>query len=556
MTDKTPDKPQDDRARPSAVLTTPASKRADASSSSASGKEKRRGESKSPLVLLTLVVSLAALGFGVAAWIRQNDIQAAHDSLSRQLASTTAEHGETDAEVQRLFTQMRAQGERIESLGTELNTATGVIRDLDEALRLMTDRGSELVLLNDVDHLVTIAQQQLELGGNVRNAIVALESAQAQLARANRPALASLLQTVNGDLDRLRAASTIDIAAFSQQLEELAMLVTDAPLIMPDKISRTEEPAAEQVQREQPAPTVPPAESAADTWWERAFDTSREWAREAWGSLRSDLGDFIEVRRVDDASALLMSPDQAARFRESLRTRIMTAQLALMMRQVEVWRTETEAIVKAIETRYDESSSMTRRALRLARTMADAPIDTQLPTVNNTLQALEALREEQGRLFGDTETDESRNGQGDQSSTHGTQESEPGQSESGTATGQDGPGKPEQDGSSQTEQGGSGQTEQDGSGQPQGQEGTEQAAGEGELNPSQGPAEPTPPPQPGATQAQEQTAPEQSGDRAEAQQSKSAQPEAQSDSPQAGAEQPGAAQSVPSVPGVQPSTGG
>src|SRR5690606_34576240 len=122
------------------------------------------------------------------------------------------------------------------------------------------------------DHLVTIAQQQLELGGNVRNAIVALESAQAQLARANRPALASLLQTVNGDLDRLRAASTIDIAAFSQQLEELAMLVTDAPLIMPDKISGTEEPAAEQVKREQPAPTVPPAESAADTWWERAFD--------------------------------------------------------------------------------------------------------------------------------------------------------------------------------------------------------------------------------------------------------------------------------------------
>src|SRR5690606_26374034 len=104
----------------------------------------------------------------------------------------------------------------------------------------------------------TIAQQQLQLGGNVRNAIVALESAQAQLARANRPGLAMLQQTLNGDLDRLRAASTIDIAAFSQQLEELAVLVTEAPLIMPDPSEKQADAAPQQAQREQPAPTSPP----------------------------------------------------------------------------------------------------------------------------------------------------------------------------------------------------------------------------------------------------------------------------------------------------------
>ena len=269
----------------------------------------------------------------------------------------------------------------------------------------MTDRGSELVLLNDIDHLATIAQQQLELGGNVRNAIVALESAQAQLARANRPALASLLQTVNGDLDRLRAASTIDIAAFSRQLEELAMLLTEAPLIVPDESARgtkqsAEDNATPKIEREQPAPTVPPGDQAQGSWWEDAWDTSRDWTASAWDSLREDLGRFIDVRRVDDASALLMSPDQAARFRENLRTRVMTAQLALMMRQPEVWQTETQAIVKAIETRYDEASPLTRKALRMARHMADTAIDEPLPTVNNTLQALNKLRDDQRSQFG------------------------------------------------------------------------------------------------------------------------------------------------------------
>src|SRR5690606_12746997 len=139
-----------------------------------------------------------------------------------------------------------------------------------------------LVLLNDIDHLATIAQQQLELGGNVRNAIVALESAQAQLARANRPALASLLQTVNGDLERLRAASTIDIAAFSRQLDELAMLLTEAPLVVPDESARSTRASTAgeaTIEREQPAPTVPPADQTDGPWWEEAWDTSRDWTR-------------------------------------------------------------------------------------------------------------------------------------------------------------------------------------------------------------------------------------------------------------------------------------
>src|SRR5690606_23162715 len=228
-----------------------------------------------------------------------------NDQLAARLASSQSETGQVGAQVGQALSRIQAQDARIQELQSELAEATAIIQDLDEALRTMTDRGSELVLLNDVDHLATIAQQQLQLGGNVRNAIVALESAQTQLARANRPALASLLQTVNGDIDRLRAASTIDVGAFSQQLEELAVLLTEAPLIMPDEAGRLAGRSEEATVREQPAPTVPPAASPDEPWWERALDTTREWSRDAWDSISNDLGQFIDVRRVDDAQALL-----------------------------------------------------------------------------------------------------------------------------------------------------------------------------------------------------------------------------------------------------------
>src|SRR5690606_29894150 len=405
MTDKKTDTSQDDRARSQTpVLTTPSSKRVPPNEGAPGASGKSGGGSRSLLAPAALVLALIAAGLAVAVWQQQKQAQETQAQLISRLAGQESQAGQSASQMQTLLTRIDRQEGESRTLQGQLGDATAVIRDLDAALRIMTDRGSELVLLNDIDHLVTIAQQQLQLGGNVRNAIVALESAQAQLARANRPSLAMLMQTLNGDLDRLRAASTIEIAAFSSQLEELALLVTEAPLIMPDASAlQTEaEPDAPHTLREQPAPTTPPATDAEAQWWERALESTRQWSSSAWNSLREDLGQFIEVRRVDDAAALLMSPDQAQRFRDNLRTRIMTAQLALMMRQPEAWRTETEAVVKAIETRFDESSPLTRKALRVARRMADTPIDTRLPSVDNTLHALAALREEQNGLLEST----------------------------------------------------------------------------------------------------------------------------------------------------------
>jgi len=129
-------------------------------------------------------------------------------------------------------------------------------------------------------------------------------------------------------------------------------------------------------------------------WWRQSLESARSWSQDAWNAMRQDLGQVITVRRVDDAAALLMSPDQATRFRETLRLRVMTAQLALMMKQPNIWQAETAALVNAIETRFDERSAQTRQALKMARQMADTTIDAQLPTVDNTLQALEVLRAE------------------------------------------------------------------------------------------------------------------------------------------------------------------
>lgn len=344
---------------------------------------RQRGMRTALIVLVLLAVIL-----GAALYYQQRQYQALHADLLRQHDASVRLAQDTRSQAAQALALAKQQAAQVEDLRNTLNSTNNQVQDLDQALQMMTDSGSDLMLLNDIDRLVTIAQQQLGLGGNVANAIVSLEAAQAQLARANRPNLAALQQTLNGDLDRLRAVQTINVPALSSQLDRLSSLVAKAPLLVPDAAAQpAPEPAAA-------APSRPSTPVSAETnGWRHALSRTWVWARETAGGLTRDLRGLFDVRRVDDTAALLMSPDQAMRFREGLKQRTVTAQLALMMHQPKIWQTELAQVARSIDQRYDMHAESSRQALKLARELHDAPIEVQLPTVDNTLRAIAAARE-------------------------------------------------------------------------------------------------------------------------------------------------------------------
>ncbi|NGM87884.1 hypothetical protein G5B35_11265 [Parapusillimonas sp. SGNA-6] len=400
MTDKKPEIPPGSQAPAASAAAPPGPS---TTASPAPKKPSASPRPRSALLPAFVIVLLLALALAGALWYQQQSFKQTRSDLLSQVQASTSAANQASEQAQQALSRVQEQSQQISTLEATLRVSVDHLGSLEQAFQALTDRGSDLVLINDVDHLVTIAQQQLQLSGNVANAIISLETAQAQLARANRPGLASLLQTINGDLDRLRAASTVDVALMSSQLEELSALVSEAPLMVPDD-------AAPEPVLEAPAASGPPriATHAGDSappdadapWWKQGFQTAESWSRKAWEAIRQDLGQFITVRRADDPTALLMSPDQATRFRENLRLRVMTAQLALMMKQEGVWESETAALVKALESRFDPKSAQTRQALKIARQMADTPIATKLPTVTNSLQAIEALREASAKEAG------------------------------------------------------------------------------------------------------------------------------------------------------------
>lgn len=359
------------------------------SSSSTAVKTRRR-----PILAIAFVVLvLIAAALAAAVWYQQKAFKQAHMALLEQVQSSAAAARQAASTAQQALELAQSQSARVDTLKSSQSDSQAQVDSLEQAFQMLTDKGSDLVLINDVDHLVQIANQQLALSGNAGNAIVALETAQAQLARANRPSLAALQQAINGDVDRLRAVSTIDVAQLSARLDELAALVGSAPLLIPDDAAPnvdTSERDSALAARQSAVAT--PADPKA-TWWHRSLDASRQWAGEAWSMVRHDLGGLLSVRRVQDSSALLLSPDQAGQLRENLRLRVMTAQLALMMRQPSVWNSETQVLVKALGSHFDTKAAQTQQAQKLAAQLAETSIAVKLPTVSNSMQALDAVRE-------------------------------------------------------------------------------------------------------------------------------------------------------------------
>ena len=95
---------------------------------------------------------------------------------------------------------------------------------------------------------------------------------------------------------------------------------------------------------------------------------------------------------MDEPAALLLSPEQADLVRGALRQRLLTAQLAMLMRQPAVWKSELDNVGTTLAKYFDNRSPDTVAAQGLARELAQTDIAVRLPDVSDSLAAVAALR--------------------------------------------------------------------------------------------------------------------------------------------------------------------
>ena len=225
------------------------------------------------------------------------------DTLSSDLAQARRDTREALALAQ-------AQAGRLGELEDTVRETQSQYHALQQAWQNFNDSASDELLANDVERLLTLANQQLRLAGNVSNAIVALETAQARLARADRPRFSSLQQAINGDLDRLRAVSTVDIPAQAARIERLRRADQQGAAAGAGRGRASRGARRPAVAASAPA-VDPQAGLPADApWWQRWRAEIASWPGRAGSALAHELGGLITIQRVDEPAALLLSPNR------------------------------------------------------------------------------------------------------------------------------------------------------------------------------------------------------------------------------------------------------
>jgi uroporphyrin-3 C-methyltransferase len=384
-------------------------------------RRKRAGLSWS--VTLMLVFLLLAVVIGAGAWFSQKRFDAAGREVATQVQSFTVQLIETKREAKLALSLVEAQAKVIVDLQQSLAESKSQFAGLQEAWASFNKGMEDSMLANDIDRLVTLANQQLRLASNVNNAVMALETALSTLVRADRPRFAAVQRAISADLDRLRSVPLVDVSALSVRLETLATLIARAPLLVPDaaapKVAAIStlaspinalQPGAVQPDAGQPrvvqtgqvavlaatqasaAPTVVTEPLTNEAWWDTAWTKTVLWSKAVVVFVAKELASVVSIQRVTDANALLMSPEQGSQLRANLRTRVLTAQMALLMHQPSVWRAEIAVIEASLTARYDPKAVDTVAALHLARELASVPVSSALPDMSDSVAALEAVR--------------------------------------------------------------------------------------------------------------------------------------------------------------------
>jgi uroporphyrin-3 C-methyltransferase len=323
-------------------------------------------------------VVLLAVALGASGWVWYDArlrSSASQEDLARRVRGAEDEARDARAAgraAQETARELQARLAALEGRAVDAQGRQAALETLYQEL----SRNREEWQLAELEQVLAIAQQQLQVSGNVKAALLALQLAEARLAGADRPALQSVRRAIARDMERLKSMPAADVAGTSRRLDALIAGIDALPLGGEGGPARSV-PAA-------PAPAPAP-----------------ESALQRFGAgLWRDLKQLVVIRRVDAPEPPLLPAEQAYFLRENLRLRLLSARLALLSRNPAVFAEDLRLAQEWLLRYYERDAPATREALAQLKALRDAPLPAEPPSLSDTLDAVRAFKSRRERASG------------------------------------------------------------------------------------------------------------------------------------------------------------
>jgi uroporphyrin-3 C-methyltransferase len=342
------------------------------------------------LAMLALLAVVILLGIGHFYWqgmqLRFAQLRQVIDQASSQqqvLGAQMQERGRLFAEQQaRLREQdelIRRQADTIasqqaklaqeaERLARQEDTVRQTLKNIQQSL----GHSGQAWRAAEAAYLVELARQRLVLQRDAPTALAALQSAVQRLRETGEPRWLPIGERLAHDIERLQAVKTIDRAALSAKLVDLASHVDGLVLRVQSAAASIE------------APAQAPADSA-----ERSLDS-------LWQHGLNGLKSLVQIRRHDGLGGIMLpGEDQHYQVRQNLRLQLDSARFGLLRADPELYASSLDTAKVWLETFFKRDSAETQRYLKVLDQLRGAEVDPPLPDISATLQALRALLEKE-----------------------------------------------------------------------------------------------------------------------------------------------------------------
>lgn len=360
------------------------------SSASQPGLQHAVNQGKSPKRSLGLVYGallLLALLLAAQWWVMHTENNRLRQEIARRLQVGDSSNTETKVlvkSVQDESKEMQGKVSVLESKQVESQSQQLALEQLYKDL----SRNSDDWTLAQVEDVLSTASQQLQLAGNVQGALIALQNADKNLSRSDKPQFIIVRRAIASDIEKLKALPTLDVTGIAVRLDSVIGQIDSMPLLSDEKpIFGVSKPSNQAVSnstvKSSGAGNVAKSQATADavvTDWKNGLkDQWQSWSAEMW----TEISQLIRVRTVDTPDALLLSPTQAYYARENLKLRLLNARLGLLSRNESAFRSDLIAAQETITKYFDTRAKQTQTVQTLLKQVQNSNLSITMPALDS-----------------------------------------------------------------------------------------------------------------------------------------------------------------------------
>jgi uroporphyrinogen III methyltransferase/synthase len=325
------------------------------------------------LVLLIVVVVAGVGGFMLNRKFDQRDAQ-----LAQRMQANDTQTAALRAQADRAASSVSAINTQIIQFQGKLTDAQAQSQALQQQYQDLASNRDDWTLA-EVEQILSSASQQLQLTGNVQLALFALQSADTRLAATTGPQIVTIRKAIAQDMDKLRATPSTDLTGLAIKLDTAIDQIDSLPLAGEAPIA----PAT--AHADAPANTASIAAATHQPQW-------KVWLQQIASGIGQQLSSLVTVRRIDNADAMLASPDQGYFVRENVKLRLLSARLSLLSRSEPALKSDLHAADAALGRYFDQSSGKVKAVRLLLQQVDQASLAVTVPDLNASLAAVHQFK--------------------------------------------------------------------------------------------------------------------------------------------------------------------